>query len=167
MKILHHTAICLAQKKIWIQNPYFIPEPEAIDAFGAAVKRGVDVRVLMPSTSGSDNPMVQHAGHRNFEKLLRCGVRLFEYSHTLLHQKVMTVDGTWCAIGSANFDDRSFETNEEITLGFRDTALTERLDQIFERYAARANEIKLDTWRRRGWKHRLIDNFYYVFNEVL
>lgn len=66
VKILHHTVICLAQKRIWIQNPYFIPEPEAIDAFGAAVKRGVDVRVMMPSTSGSDNPMVQHAGHRNF-----------------------------------------------------------------------------------------------------
>ena len=90
VKILHHTAICLARKRIWIQNPYFIPEPDAIDAFGEAVKRGVDVRVLMPSTSGSDNPMVQHAGHRNFEKLMRNGVRLFEYPHTLLHQKVMT-----------------------------------------------------------------------------
>ncbi|HEX7788671.1 MAG TPA: phospholipase D-like domain-containing protein, partial [Methylomirabilota bacterium] len=111
VKILHHTAICLVRRRIWIQNPYFIPEPDAIDAFGQAVARGVDVRVLMPSTSGSDNPMVQHAGHRNFEKLLRCGVRLFEYPHTLLHQKIMTVDGVWSAIGSSNFDDRSFETN--------------------------------------------------------
>ncbi len=48
VKILHHTAICLARKRIWIQNPYFIPEPEAIDAFGDAVTRGVDVRVMMP-----------------------------------------------------------------------------------------------------------------------
>ena len=119
VKILHHTAICLARKRIWIQNPYFIPEPDAIEVFGQAVKRGVDVRVLMPSTSGSDNPMVQHAGHRNFEKLLRCGVRLFEYPHTLLHQKVMTIDGVWSAVGSSNFDDRSFETNDEITLGIR------------------------------------------------
>ena len=122
VKILHHTVICCAQERIWIQNPYFIPEPDAIDAFGEAVKRGVDVRVMMPSTSGSDNPMVQHAGHRNFEKLLRCGVRLFEYPHTLLHQKVMTIDGVWCAIGSTNFDDRSFETNDEITLSFCDAA---------------------------------------------
>jgi cardiolipin synthase A/B len=79
VKLLHHAVIGCAKERIWIQNPYFIPEPEAIDAFGAAVARGVDVRVMMPSTSGSDNPMVQHAGHRNFEKLLRCGVRLFEY----------------------------------------------------------------------------------------
>ncbi|HSW20196.1 MAG TPA: phospholipase D-like domain-containing protein, partial [Ramlibacter sp.] len=101
VKILHHTAICLARKRIWVQNPYFIPEPDAIEAFGKAVERGVDVRVLMPSTSGSDNPMVQHAGHRNFEKLLECGVRLFEYPHTLLHQKIMTIDGCWSAIGSS------------------------------------------------------------------
>jgi cardiolipin synthase len=167
VKLLHHAVICTARNRLWIQNPYFIPEPEAIDAFGEAVARGVDVRVLMPSTSGSDNPIVQHAGHRNFEKMLRCGVRLFEYPHTLLHQKIMTVDGAWCTVGSANFDDRSFETNEEITLGFKDSATAERLDQIFEKYAARANEIKLEAWRKRGWKHRMIDNFYYVFNELL
>jgi cardiolipin synthase len=117
VKILHHSAICLAKKRIWIQNPYFIPEPDAIDAMGEAVKRGVDIRVLMPSTSGSDNPMVQHAGHRNFEKLMRAGVKLFEYPHTLLHQKVMTVDGIYSVVGSCNFDDRSFETNDEVTVG--------------------------------------------------
>ena len=167
VKLLHHTIICLARKRIWIQNPYFIPEPEAIDAFGEAVKRGVDVRVMMPSTSGSDNPMVQHAGHRNFEKLLRCGVRLFEYPHTLLHQKVMTVDSTWCTIGSTNFDDRSFEINDEITLGIRDAATAKRLEEIFEKYAPRCQEIRLEHWRKRGVGHRLIDNMYYMINEVL
>ena len=167
VKILHHTVICLARERIWIQNPYFIPEPEAIDAFGAAVKRGVDVRVMMPSTGGSDNPMVQHAGHRNFEKLLRCGVRLFEYPDTLLHQKVMTVDGVWCAIGSSNFDDRSFEINDEITLGIRDPATAKRLEEIFEKYAPRCKEIKLEQWRKRSLGHRLIDNMYYLLNEVL
>lgn len=167
VKLLHHAIICCAKKRIWIQNPYFIPEPEAIDAFGAAVARGVDVRVLMPSISGSDNPIVQHACHRNFEKLLNCGVRLFEYPHTLLHQKVMTVDGVWCAIGSANFDDRSFETNDEITLGFNDAATARQLDEIFDRYAAGSREIKLSVWRKRGLGHRLIDNFCYIFNELL
>jgi len=167
VKILHHTAITLARKRIWIQNPYFIPEPDAIDAFGEAVKRGVDVRVLMPSTSGSDNPIVQHAGHRNFEKLLRCGVRLFEYPHTLLHQKVMTVDGVWSAIGSSNFDDRSFETNDEITLGIKDIATAKRLDAIFEKYMPQAEEIELKAWRRRGIWHKLMDNAFYLMNEIL
>ena len=167
VKILHHTAICVARKRIWIQNPYFIPEPDAIDAFGDAVKRGVDVRILMPSTSGSDNPMVQHAGHRNFEKLLRCGVRLFEYPYTLLHQKIMTVDGVWSAIGSSNFDDRSFEINDEISLSIADQALAERLDAIFEKYVQRAHEVDLERWRRRGWWHRLKDHTFYLLNELL
>jgi cardiolipin synthase len=167
VKILHHTAICLARKRIWIQNPYFIPEPEAIDAFGEAVSRGVDVRVIMPSTGGSDNPMVQHAGHRNFEKLLRCGVRLFEYPHTLLHQKVMTIDGVWSAIGSSNFDDRSFETNDEITLAIRDAATAQRLDAVFEKYAPQCKEIELEAWRKRGLWHKLKDNAFYMLNEIL
>ena len=167
VKILHHTAICLARKRIWIQNPYFIPEPEAIDAFGEAVSRGVDVRVMMPSTAGSDNPMVQHAGHRNFEKLLRCGVRLFEYPHTLLHQKVMTIDGVWSAVGSSNFDDRSFETNDEITLGIRDPATAQRLDAVFEKYVSRCEEIQLEAWRKRGLWHKLKDNAFYMLNEIL
>ena len=167
VKILHHTAICLARRRIWIQNPYFIPEPDAIEAFGKAVARNVDVRVLMPSTSGSDNPMVQHAGHRNFEKLLRCGVRLFEYPHTLLHQKVMTVDGVWSAVGSSNFDDRSFETNDEITLSISDAALAQRLDAIFEKYVVRAAEIRLERWRERALSHKLMDQFFYTLNELL
>jgi cardiolipin synthase len=167
VKILHHTAICLARRRIWIQNPYFIPEPEAIDALGQAVARGVDVRVMMPSTAGSDNPMVQHAGHRNFEKLLRCGVRLFEYPHTLLHQKAMTIDGVWSAIGSSNFDDRSFETNDEITLGILDAETARSLDAIFEKYAPRCEEIELERWRRRGLWHKLKDNAFYLLNEVL
>jgi len=167
VKILHHTAICLARQRIWIQNPYFIPEPDAIDAMGEAVRRGVDVRVLMPSTSGSDNPMVQHAGHRNFAKLLRCGVRLFEYPHTLLHQKIMTVDGVWSAIGSSNFDDRSFETNDELTLGVLDRALAAQLDGIFEKYVARAEEIQLERWQRRSLWHKLKDQVFYLGNELL
>jgi cardiolipin synthase len=167
VKIRHHTAICLARERIWIQNPYFIPQPAAIDAMGEAVQRGVDVRVLMPSTSGSDNPMVQHAGHRNFEKLLRCGVRLFEYPHTLLHQKVMTVDGVWSAVGSSNFDDRSFETNDELTLGIFDAGLARQLDAVFEKYVARAQEVNLAAWSRRGIRHKAKDNWFYLFHELL
>ncbi|HYF21537.1 MAG TPA: phospholipase D-like domain-containing protein [Ramlibacter sp.] len=167
VKILHHTVICMARERLWIQNPYFIPEPEAIDAFGEAVERGVDVRVLVPAVSGSDNPMVQHAGHRNFHKMLECGVRLFEYPHTLLHQKVMTVDGRWCAIGSTNFDDRSFDTNDEITLGVLDRRLAAQLDAMFERYAARAQEVDPARWSKRGVLARARDQAFYAVNELL
>jgi len=85
----------------------------------------------------------------------------------LLHQKVMTVDGTWCAIGSTNFDDRSFETNDEISLAIRDRATARQLDAIFEKYVRECKEIKLDAWRKRGLGHRLVDNMYYLLNEML
>lgn len=167
VKILHHTALCLARKKIWIQNPYFIPKQEAIAAFGTAVKRGVDVRVLMPSTSGSDSPLVQHAGHYHFEQLLKLGVRLFEYPHTLLHQKVMTIDGCWSAVGSTNFDDRSFDTNDEVTVGILDEGITAQLDAIFEKYCGRAEEIQLEKWRKRSVFIKVKDNAAYLLNDLL
>ena len=79
----------------------------------------------------------------------------------------MTVDGIWSAIGSSNFDDRSFETNDEITLGVLDAATAQRLDAIFERYAPRCKEIELETWCKRGLWHKLKDNAFYALNEVL
>jgi cardiolipin synthase len=167
VKILHHTVICCAKKRVWIQNPYFIPEPDAVEAFADAVKRGVDVRIMVPSAEGSDMPLVQHAAHRNFQQLLDCGVRIFEYQRTLLHQKVMTVDGVWCSVGSSNFDDRSFETNDEVTLGFLDRALARRLEEIFEADRAHCRELNAAHWKKRGLLHRAKDSAFYLFNEVL
>jgi cardiolipin synthase len=167
VKILHHTVICCARERLWIQNPYFIPEPDAIDAFAQAVKRGVDVRIMVPSANVSDMPLVQHAAHRNFQRLLEGGVRIFEYERTLLHQKVMTVDGVWCAVGSSNFDDRSFETNDEITLGFLDRGLAKRLEQIFEQDLAHCIELDARRWKKRGLAHRAKDSVLYLINEVL
>jgi cardiolipin synthase A/B len=167
VKILHHAVICCARKRIWIQNPYFIPEPDAIEALARAVRRGVDVRIMVPSAAASDMAIVQHAAHRNFQALLDGGVRILEYDRTLLHQKVMTIDGAWCAVGSSNFDDRSFETNDEITVGFLDAALARRLEEIFEDDARHCRELDAETWRRRGLWHRLQDNALYLFNEVL
>jgi cardiolipin synthase len=167
VKILHHLVICCARRRLWIQNPYFIPEMDAIDAFTAAVKRGVDVRIMVPAADVSDMPLVQHAAHRNFQQLLESGVRIFEYQRTLLHQKVMTIDGVWCSVGSSNFDDRSFETNDEITLGFLDRALARRMEEIFEADRAHCIELDAANWKKRGLLHRAKDSALYLFNEVL
>jgi cardiolipin synthase len=167
VKILHHAVICCAKERIRIQNPYFIPEPDAVRALAMAVRRGVDVCIMVPSAEVSDAPLVQHAAHRNFQQLLDSGVRIFEYQKTLLHQKVMTIDGTWCAIGSSNFDDRSFETNDEITLGFLDQALARRLEEIFANDARHCIELTAEGWRARGLWDRVRDNALYLFNEVL
>ncbi len=167
VKILHHLVLGLARERLWIQNPYFLPDREAIDAMVKAVRRGVDVRVMVPSAEASDFPVVQHAAHRNFETLLAGGVRIFEYPKTLLHQKVMTIDGIWSAIGSSNFDDRSFEINDEVTLGLVDAGVAARFEAIFEKDARECAELELGKWRERGLWHRLKDNALYLFNEQL
>jgi cardiolipin synthase A/B len=167
VKILHHLVLCVARRRIWIQNPYFLPEPEAIQAMIAAVRRGVDVRVMTPSAKASDMSIVQHAAHHNFTALLRGGVRMFEYQKTLLHQKVMTIDGAWCCIGSSNFDDRSFEINDEITLGLHDAGMAERFEAIFERDLKDCVELELARWQQRGTRHKLLDRTLYLFNEQL
>ena len=167
VKILHHLVICCARIRILIQNPYFLPDPQGIELLAQAVERGVDVRVMTPSTDASDMPVVQHAAHHNFGKLLAHGVRIFEYQKTLLHQKVMTVDGCWSAIGSSNFDDRSFEINDEITLGFHDPALAATLETIFERDAEHCAELTSESWSRRSLGHRFLDGSLYVVNEQL
>jgi cardiolipin synthase len=101
-------------------EPLLHPDPDAIDAFASAVKRGVDVRVLMPSDQRLGQPDGAARRPPQLRALMRSGVQLFEYPHTLLHQKVMTVDGIYSVVGSSNFDDRSFETNDEVTLGILD-----------------------------------------------
>ena len=132
-----------------------------------AVGRGVDVRIMVPSAEASDFPVVQHAAHRNFETLLAGGVRIFEYPKTLLHQKVLTIDGVWSAIGSSNFDDRSFEINDEIMLGLLDADLAARFEAIFQKDALECAELDHQAWRNRGLWHKLKDNTLYLFNEQL
>jgi cardiolipin synthase A/B len=167
INILYHLVICMARKRIYIQNPYFLPGERAIDALGAAVRRGVDVRIMVPAADASDLPIVQHAAHRNFSKLLSLGVRIFEYEKTLLHQKVITADGIWSSIGSANFDERSLGINDEIAAGFVSAELAERLEHIFREDLRHAVELELSTWEARGFWHRCKDNAAYVLKYQL
>ena len=167
VKILHHLVLCMARKRIFIQNPYFIPGPAAIGAFRRAAARGVDVRVMVPATGASDMPLVQHAAHRNFDTLLDAGVRIFEYQKTLLHQKVVTVDGSWCAIGSSSFDDRSLEINDELTAGCWSEAFAAQLEAVFLRDAKDCIELQAGSWARRGLWHRWRDNASYLLKYQL
>jgi len=167
VKILHHAAICLAHRRIQVQNPYFIPKPEAIDAFGAAVRRGVEVRVLMPSLDVTDNRIVNLAARRNFGKLLRNGVQLYECNKGLIHQKIMTVDGAWSAVGSSNFDDRSFDTNDELTLGILDDGVALRLDALFEELLQCARPVSLQEWEHRPLRRRVQEHACYSLRQLL
>lgn len=167
VKLLHHVVIECARERILIQNPYFLPDPPAIDSLRRAVERGVDVQIMIPSVGATDNALVQHASHHRFGALLKHGIRIHEYNKTLLHQKVMSVDGVWAAVGSTNFDDRSFEINDEITLGIWSESLAGKLERIFDKDLEHCTEISLEKWKSRGILHKLKDQTFFLVNEQL
>jgi cardiolipin synthase len=167
VKIMYHLVLALARKRIYIQNPYFIPGPPALAALARAAKRGVEVCVMVPAAEASDMPLVQHAAHRNFHRLLASGVRIFEYQKTLIHQKVMSVDGVWCAVGSSNFDDRSLEINDEISAGCWSEQLAGELEAVFKRDLEHCVELDGRSWSRRGMLHRWRDSASYLLKYQL
>ncbi len=167
LKLLHYMAIKEAKESITIQNPYFLPDPDAREALLEAVKRGVVVRIMIPETQATDAKLVSHASHHHYGTLLKGGVRLFDYQKTLLHQKVFTIDGKWSSIGSTNFDDRSFEINDEMSLVTFDENIARQLEEIFDRDAKHAKERNLDEWRKRNPFHKLIDFHAFLLNEQL
>ena len=167
LKLLHYFAIKAAKKSITIQNPYFLPDPDARDALVEAVKRGVEVRVMIPDSHATDAKLVSHASHHHYGTLLKGGVRIFDYQQTLLHQKVFTIDHEWVSIGSTNFDDRSFEINDEVSLVVFDAALARELEETFDRDARNARERKLEEWAKRPVPHKLKDFAAFLLNEQL
>ena len=167
LKVLHYVAIKSAKKSITIQNPYFLPDPDARKELVEAVKRGVEVRIMIPHESVTDSQIVQHASHHHYGTLLKGGVKIYDYKRTLLHQKVFTVDGEWSSVGSANFDDRSFEINEEISLVIFDRDIARQLEEIFEADLAYAEERHLEEWKKRPSLHKLRDGLSFLLNEQL
>ena len=167
VKLLHYLAIRAAKRRITIQNPYFLPDPDARKALVEAAKRGVDVRVMIPADTASDAPHVQHASHHHYGTLLKGGVKLFDYQKTLLHQKVLVVDGLWASVGSTNFDDRSFEINDEVSLVVHDERIARELEETFERDLKDAKAVDLKEWEKRPITHKMRDLMFFLFNEQM
>lgn len=167
VKLLHYMAIHAAKKSITVQNPYFLPDPDARKALLDAVKRGVAVRIMIPAVEATDAPIVQHASHHHYGTLLKGGVKLYDYEKTLLHQKVITVDGCWASVGSTNFDDRSFEVNDEVSLVVYDEGIARELEETFDRDLKHAREVHFDQWKKRPVLHKMRDFASFLFNEQL
>jgi len=162
VQVLYYLAIKAARHEILIQNPYLLPDDHAIDALEDAVKRGVDVRIMVPSADATDNAIVQHASHHHFGTLLRRGVKVYEYTPTLLHQKVMVIDGLWSCVGSTNFDDRSFELNDELSVGVVDPAIASQLRAAFEDDLRHARQRGFKEWQGRSVWHKMMDGLAYL-----
>lgn len=153
-KVLHHLAIAAARREITIQNPYFLPFGGARDALCGARERGVRVRVMIPTRAATDAKIVSHATAHALRPLLECGVEIYLYDRTLLHQKVFVIDGEWAGIGSTNFDERSMDINEEITMSVFDRGVAAELLEAFEADLAHCRRLTVEQWRGRGFLER-------------
>lgn len=162
VQVLYYLAIKSAQRELIIENPYMLPNRDAIDAMYDAVRRGVSVKILVPSTSSTDSAIVQHASHHNYGTMLGRGVRIFEYQPTLSHQKLMVVDGLWSCVGSTNFDDRSFQLNDEISMGVIDPNVAGQLIAAFNNDVKQATERRLGEWKNRPFWHKVVDGLAYL-----
>jgi phosphatidylserine/phosphatidylglycerophosphate/cardiolipin synthase-like enzyme len=146
-----------ANKDIRLASAYFVPSRKIRRALCRRAARGVDVRLLLPGPH-SDHPWVRHMGRRYYDKLLRRGVRIFEYQPRFMHMKVLLCDD-WVSIGSSNIDRWNFRWNLEANQEVKDSDFALTVQQLFEKDFADSVEIDLEEWRQRPLWVRL--NIWY------
>jgi cardiolipin synthase len=101
-----------------------------------------------------------------YDRLLSMGIEIYEYQPTMMHAKALVVDGTWSMFGSANFDNRSLELNDELNVAVSDPGLAARFLEDFETDLRRARRLELGSWRQRGWLAKARERFWSAFGEV-
>jgi cardiolipin synthase A/B len=141
-------AINTATNRLWLASPYFVPDEQFISKLQLAALRGVDVRVLLPDKI--DNRLVQLSGRSYLGDLERVGIKVYRYEKGLMHQKVMLIDDRYCTISTANFDNRSFRLNFEITMAFADPEFSSQVRQILEQDFANSKLVKAQELQDRG-----------------
>jgi cardiolipin synthase len=149
VRTMYYLSIVCARHSLYIANPYFVPDPVAIETLIEAKKRGIDIRIMV-SGIRNDNWVARHNSVRLFGRLLDAGIEIFEYNRTMLHQKTMVVDGVWATIGTTNFDNRSFAHNEETNICVYDRTLARALQRVFREDMEACVRIDRATWKRRG-----------------
>jgi cardiolipin synthase len=152
------SVITYAQQSIDITMAYFVPDDTLENALEAAARRGVQVRIILPSYS--DFSGVFYAGRAHYRELLDSGVKLYELEDAFLHSKSIVVDGVWSSIGSTNFDWRSFVHNNEISVCVIDEGFARQMNDAFAKDLSDSREITLTQWKKRGFTERLKELFW-------
>lgn len=145
-----------ARKTLYISNSYFVPNDDFCTLLIHAARRGVDVRVLTVGEA-TDVKTTWYAGRALYERLLEGGVKIYEYTPTMMHAKTIVVDGLFSSIGSMNFDNRSIALNNEAQIVALDAGIGQQLDSIFLEDLKYSEEMKLDTFRKRSWKGKVME----------
>ena len=146
------SAISSAEAEIHITMAYFVPDPRLCEELIAAAKRGVDVKLVLPSRT--DGWVVFHAGRSFYDQLLEAGVKIYERKDRLLHSKYAVIDGVWSTVGSSNLDWRSMLHNLELNVVVLGTEFGGRVKALFNRDLANSEQITLERWRHRPLKDR-------------
>lgn len=147
------SAINSAETEVLLTNAYFAPDPQLREALADAVRRGVDVQLILPSAT--DSGLIFHAGRSYYDELLRAGIKIHERRHALLHSKTAVIDGVWSTIGSTNLDWRSFLHNQEVNAVVLGAEFGAQMKAAFARDLADSQRITLEDWERRSLAARL------------
>jgi cardiolipin synthase A/B len=142
-----------AHKRAWIMSAYFVPSRRFRKALRRAARRGVDVRLVVPGPL-TDHPLVRQAARRFYGKLLRNGVRIFEFQPRVLHGK-MTICDDWVSVGSSNLDRWSFKWNLEANQEIENEAFAAVAATVIEQDCAQSLELDRRRWPQRAWIDRL------------
>jgi cardiolipin synthase len=158
MHLMYLLVIAAAEHAIDMEAAYFIPDALMMKVLLAARARGVKIRILMPGKN-TDSGAVRLASKADWEPLLAAGVEMYEYDPTMLHNKLVIVDGELTSVGSTNFDQRSFELNDEATLNVYDRDFAAHMTDVFNADLRRATPYTLQMWRNRPWTERFAETF--------
>ena len=159
-------AVSVAEHRVHIANAYFIPGFRLRRALRKAASRGVDVRLVLPGPR-TDHFAVWTAGRRHYHRLLKKGVRIYEFQRSMLHSKFAVVDDRWGYVGSSNLDSWSGRFNHELDLGITTPGPLEELDQQFEDDVRATREITLNQWQARPLSLKLLETFFGWFDPLL
>jgi cardiolipin synthase A/B len=150
-----------ASQRIRINTPYFLPDRSLRQAFITTARRGVKIDIIVPG-SHTDQRWVRLVSRRKYNELLREGVRIYEYRAGMMHVKTLNVDDLWVVLGTTNFDNRSFEHNDEVNVAIRDKEVSARLTRDFLTDLKSCQEVTFETWKRRPLVEKIIEPFAWI-----
>ncbi|MEV7725368.1 phospholipase D-like domain-containing protein [Streptomyces sp. NPDC087917] len=153
MQTLIRVVLESAEERVRLATAYFAPDTYFVDLLCATARRGVEVQILLPGAH-TDKRVCQLAGQHHYEALVEAGVQIFQYRPTMMHAKVMTMDGVVSLIGSTNFNRRSLDHDEEVMLAVMDVEFTAVLDGHYDRDLEASDRIRPGRWKRRSLGQR-------------
>lgn len=159
------SAIASAKSRVLLTTAYFVPDEPMVAALRSAARRGVDVQLLLPDTG--DHPFVAAAARSFYPDLLAAGVRIHAYGPRVLHAKTLVVDTHYAAVGTANFDNRSFRLNFEVMAVFFEEELADELAAAFQRDVEHAVEVSRREIGKTGVLTRLGESIARIFAPIL